>query len=416
MAGSTFGQLFCVTTFGESHGPAIGCVVDGCPPGLPLAVADIQPDLDRRRPGTSRHVTQRQEPDAVEILSGVHEGITTGTPIALLIRNQDARSKDYGNLAQTFRPGHADYTYFQKYGRRDHRGGGRSSARLTAPVVAAAAIARKWLRLTQGTQVAGYLSQIGEIAVPFVRWSDVAQNPFWVADAAQVPRLEAYLDQLRRDGDSCGARVEVVATGMPVGLGAPLYDKLDADIAYAMMGINAVKGVEIGAGFRAVAQRGSEHGDELTPAGFVGNNAGGVLGGISTGQDLTVSIAIKPTSSIRTARRSIDLDGKPVEVQTFGRHDPCVGLRAAPIAEAMLLLVLMDHCLLHRAQCGDVRTGLAPIAAAAPAAAGAPAADTATAHAAAADAAAQDAAVRDATAPDASAPDPTAARPAAANG
>jgi len=367
MAGNTLGRLFCVTTFGESHGPAIGCVIDGCPPGLPLTEADIQPDLDRRRPGTSRHVTQRQEADRVEILSGVFEGSTTGTPIALLIRNEDARSKDYGNIARTFRPGHADYTYFQKYGLRDYRGGGRSSARLTAPLVAAGAVARKWLGKAHGIVVRGYLSQLGEIAVPFVRWSDVAENPFGVADAAAVPQLEAYLDRLRKEGDSCGARIEVVGSGIPVGLGAPLFDKLDADIAHAMMGINAVKGVEIGAGFGSVVQKGSVHGDELMPDGFVGNNAGGVLGGISSGQDLTVSIAVKPTSSIRQPRRSIDLEGQPAEVQTFGRHDPCVGIRATPIAEAMLLLVVMDHCLLHRAQCGDVASGLEPIAAAAPA-------------------------------------------------
>ena len=366
MAGNTLGRLFCVTTFGESHGPAVGCVIDGCPPGMPLAETDIQPDLDRRRPGTSRHVTQRQEADRVEILSGVFEGRTTGTPIALLIRNEDARSKDYGNIAQTFRPGHADYTYFQKYGLRDYRGGGRSSARLTAPLVAAGAVARRWLASAHGIVVRGYLSELGDIRVPFARWSDVAENPFGVADAGAVPQLEAYLDQLRKDGDSCGARIEVVGSGIPVGLGAPLFDKLDADIAHAMMGINAVKGVEIGAGFASVAQKGSVHGDELTPEGFVGNNAGGVLGGISSGQDLTVSIAIKPTSSIRQPRRSIDVSGQPVEVQTFGRHDPCVGIRATPIAEAMLLLVVMDHCLLHRAQCGDVASGLAPIAASAP--------------------------------------------------
>jgi chorismate synthase len=361
MAGNTLGKLFCVTTFGESHGPAIGCVIDGCPPGLALSVDDIQPDLDRRRPGTSRHVTQRQEADRVEVLSGVFEGLTTGTPIALLIRNEDARSKDYGNIAQSFRPGHADYTYFQKYGLRDYRGGGRSSARLTAPVVAAGAVARKWLAQAHGILVRGYLSQLGDIAVPFARWADVAQNPFGVADSAAVEKLEAYLDQLRKDGDSCGARIEVVGSGIPVGLGAPLFDKLDADIAHAMMGINAVKGVEIGAGFASVTQKGSTHGDEMTPGGFVGNNAGGVLGGISSGQDVTVSIAIKPTSSIRQPRRSIDLGGNPVEVQTFGRHDPCVGIRATPIAEAMLLLVLMDHCLLHRAQCGAVNSGLAAI-------------------------------------------------------
>ena len=360
MAGNTLGRLFAVTTFGESHGPAIGCVIDGCPPGMALDVADIQPELDRRRPATSRHVTQRQEPDAVEILSGVFEGRTTGTPIALVIRNQDARSRDYGNLAETFRPGHADYTYFQKYGLRDHRGGGRSSARLTAPLVAAGAVARKWLAEHYGIRIRGYLSQLGEIAVPFRRWEDVGQNPFFVADRDKVPELEAYMDQLRRDGDSCGARVEVEASGVPVGWGAPLYDRLDADITHAMMAINAVKGVEIGAGFGAVTQRGSQHGDELTPEGFVGNEAGGILGGISTGQDIRVSLAIKPTSSIRIERRSIDREGKPVMMQTLGRHDPCVGIRATPIVEAVLALVLIDHCLLHRAQCGDVDSGLAP--------------------------------------------------------
>jgi chorismate synthase len=356
MSGNTLGHLFTVTTFGESHGPAIGCVVDGCPPGLALGEADIQPDLDRRRPGTSRHVTQRQEPDRVEILSGVHEGVTTGTPIALLIRNEDPRSKDYSSIARTFRPGHADYTYLHKYGVRDPRGGGRSSARLTAPVVAAGAIARKWLGLAYGTVVRGRMSQLGELAVPLADWAEVPRNPFFAADAAVVPRLEAYMDALRRAGDSCGARIDVEATGVPVGLGEPLFDRLDADIAHAMMGINAVKGVEIGAGFASVAQRGSEHGDELTPEGFVGNNAGGILGGIATGQPITVSIAIKPTSSIRVARRSVDVDGTPVEVETLGRHDPCVGIRATPIAEAMLLLVLMDHALRHRAQCGDVRS------------------------------------------------------------
>ncbi len=366
MAGNTLGRLFCVTTFGESHGPAIGCVIDGCPPGMALGVEDIQPDLDRRRPGTSRHVTQRQEPDAVEILSGVFEGRTTGTPIALLIRNQDARSKDYGNLVDTFRPGHADYTYFQKYGLRDYRGGGRSSARLTAPLVAAGAVARKWLRERHGVELRGYLSQLGEIAVPFQRWEDVRENPFGVADNARVPELEAYMDALRREGDSCGARIEVEATGVPVGLGAPLYDRLDADIAKAMMAINAVKGVEIGAGFASVAQRGSVHGDEMTPEGFVGNEAGGILGGISTGQDLRVSIAIKPTSSIRIERRSVNLKGEPVMMHTLGRHDPCVGIRATPIAEAMLALVLIDHCLLHRAQCADVDSGLPPLPASAP--------------------------------------------------
>jgi chorismate synthase len=355
MSGNTFGTLFTVTTFGESHGPAIGCVVDGCPPGMALSEADIQPELDRRRPGTSRHVTQRQEPDTVEILSGVYEGKTTGTPITLLIRNQDQRSHDYGNIAETFRPGHADYTYWHKYGIRDPRGGGRSSARLTAPVVGAAAIARKWLHEQYGTRFKGCMSQLGEIVIPFESWDQVPGNPFFAANGSIIPKLEEYMDALRKAGDSCGARIEVVAENVPVGLGEPIYDKLDAEIAYAMMGINAVKGVEIGAGFRSVAQKGSEHGDELTPQGFVGNNAGGVLGGISTGQDITVSLAIKPTSSIRTPRRSIDKAGNPATVETFGRHDPCVGIRATPIAEAMLALVLMDHALRHRAQCGDVK-------------------------------------------------------------
>ena len=356
MSGNSFGKLFTVTTFGESHGPAIGCVIDGCPPGLVLSEADIQPELDRRKPGTSRHVTQRQESDTVEILSGVYQGVTTGTPIALLIRNEDQRSKDYGNIAESFRPGHADYTYWHKYGVRDPRGGGRSSARLTAPVVGAAAIAKKWLLQQYGTTFKGCMSQLGDIAVPFQSWQHVHANPFFAAsdDAALIASMEEAMDQLRRDGDSIGARIDVIAQNVPVGQGQPIYDKLDADIAYAMMGINAVKGVEIGAGFESVAQRGSEHGDELTPQGFVGNNAGGVLGGISTGQDITVSIAIKPTSSIRTPRRSIDKEGNPVMVETFGRHDPCVGIRATPIAEAMLALVLIDHALMHRAQCGDV--------------------------------------------------------------
>ena len=354
MSGNTIGKLFCVTTFGESHGPAIGCVIDGCPPGMPLSEADIQPELDRRKPGTSRHVTQRKESDTVEILSGVYEGKTTGTPIALLIRNEDQRSQDYGNIVDRFRPGHADYTYWNKYGIRDPRGGGRSSARLTAPVVGAAAVARKWLQAQYGLTLRGCMSQLGEVAIPFVSWDHVSENPFFAANADIIPELETYMDSLRKAGDSCGARIEVVAQNVPVGLGEPLFDKLDADIAYAMMGINAVKGVEIGAGFRSIAQKGSEHGDEITPEGFVGNNAGGVLGGISSGQDVTVSIAIKPTSSIRTPRRSIDRDGQPVMVETFGRHDPCVGIRATPIAEAMLALVLMDHALRHRAQCGDV--------------------------------------------------------------
>jgi chorismate synthase len=363
MSGNTFGKLFTVTTFGESHGPAIGCVVDGCPPGMELSEADIQPELDRRKPGTSRHVTQRKESDRVEILSGVYQGKTTGTPIALLIRNEDQRSKDYGNIAETFRPGHADYTYWHKYGIRDPRGGGRSSARLTAPVVGAAAIAKKWLLQQYGTTFKGCMSQLGEIAIPFESWQHVPSNPFFSANASILPQLEAYMDALRKDGDSCGARIDVVAENVPIGLGEPIYDKLDADIAYAMMGINAVKGVEIGAGFASIAQRGSVHGDELTPQGFATNNAGGMLGGISTGQDITVSIAIKPTSSIRTPRHSIDKDGQPVTVETLGRHDPCVGIRATPIAEAMLALVLMDHALRNRAQCGDVHVDTPKIAA-----------------------------------------------------
>jgi chorismate synthase len=366
MSGSTFGELFRVTNFGESHGPAIGCVVDGCPPGLVLSEADIQPQLDRRRPGTSRHVTQRNEPDAVEILSGVYEGQTTGTPICLLIRNTDQRSKDYGNILDTFRPGHADYTYWRKYGLRDPRGGGRSSARLTAPMVAAGAVARKWLHEKHGTTFTGWMSQLGEIAIPFEGLQHIQNNPFFAANASLIEQLEAHMDALRKAGDSCGARIEVIAQNVPVGLGQPLFDKLDADIAYAMMGINAVKGVEIGAGFSAVAQKGSEHGDELTPQGFASNHAGGVLGGISTGQDLRVAIAIKPTSSIRVPRASINRAGEPTVVETFGRHDPCVGIRATPIAEAMLALVLMDHALQTRAQCADVHLGLAPIAGQAP--------------------------------------------------
>jgi chorismate synthase len=363
MSGNTFGTLFTVTTFGESHGPAIGCVIDGCPPGMALSEADIQPELDRRKPGTSRHVTQRKESDTVEILSGVFEGKTTGTPIALLIRNEDQRSHDYSNITDTFRPGHADYAYWHKYGIRDPRGGGRSSARLTAPVVGAAAVAKKWLREQYGTVFKGCMSQLGEIAVPFESWEQVPQNPFFAANASIIPKLEEYMDALRKAGDSCGARIDVVAENVPVGLGEPIYDKLDAEIAYAMMGINAVKGVEIGSGFKSVAQKGTEHGDELTPDGFATNNAGGVLGGISTGQNITVSIAIKPTSSIRTPRRSIDKSGNPIMVETFGRHDPCVGIRATPIAEAMLALVLMDHALRSRAQCGDVKVDTPNIAA-----------------------------------------------------
>ncbi len=361
MSGNTFGTLFAVTNFGESHGPAIGCVIDGCPPGMELSEADIQPDLDRRRPGTSRHVTQRQEADRVEILSGVYEGRTTGTPICLLIRNTDQRSKDYSEIAQTFRPGHADYTYLQKYGLRDPRGGGRASARLTAPMVAAGAVAKKWLVRQYGTVFRGCMQQIGEIAIAFESWEHVPNNPFF-APIADVAHLESYMDSLRRAGDSCGARIRVTASQVPVGLGEPLFDKLDADIAYAMMGINAVKGVEIGAGFASVMQRGTTHGDSPTPRGFRTNNAGGVLGGISTGQDLEVSIAVKPTSSILSPRETIDLQGQATQVVTKGRHDPCVGIRAAPIAEAMLALVVMEHALRQRAQNADVQSPLAAIA------------------------------------------------------
>ena len=353
MSGNTFGQLFAVTNFGESHGPAIGCVIDGCPPGMELSEADIQPDLDRRKPGTSRHVTQRQEEDKVEILSGVYEGKTTGTPICLLIRNTDQRSKDYTEIAQTFRPGHADFAYLQKYGLRDPRGGGRSSARLTAPMVAAGAVAKKWLHQKYGTVFRGCMQQLGDVWINFESWDHVPDNPFF-APIADVSQLEAYMDSLRKAGDSCGARIRVSASRVPVGLGEPLFDKMDADIAWAMMGINAVKGVEIGAGFASVTQRGSVHGDSLTPQGFESNNAGGTLGGISTGQDLEVSIAIKPTSSIITPRDTINVKGEATQVITKGRHDPCVGIRATPIAEAMLALVVMDHALRHRAQCGDV--------------------------------------------------------------
>ncbi|MFC3530989.1 chorismate synthase [Vogesella facilis] len=354
MSGNSMGLLFSVTSFGESHGPGIGCVVDGCPPGLELSEADIQAELDRRKPGTSRHVTQRREPDTVEILSGVYEGKTTGTPIALLIRNTDQRSKDYGNIADTFRPGHADYTYWHKYGIRDPRGGGRSSARETAVRVAAGAIAKKWLREKHGIVIRGHMTQIGSVEIPFQSWEVVNDNPFFAADASKVDELEAYMDSIRKSLDSVGARLRVVAENVPVGWGEPVYDRLDADIAYAMMNINAVKGVEIGAGFGCVTQRGSEHGDELTPQGFASNHAGGVLGGISTGQDIEVSIAIKPTSSIAQPRRSINKAGEAIEMETHGRHDPCVGIRATPIAEAMLALVLIDHALRHRAQCGDV--------------------------------------------------------------
>jgi len=367
MSGSTLGKLFCVTSFGESHGPAIGCVVDGCPPGLALTEADIQLDLDRRKPGTSRHVTQRREDDIVEILSGVFDGKTTGTPIALLIRNVDARSKDYSKIKDTFRPGHADYTYWQKYGIRDYRGGGRQSARETAVRVAAAAVAKKWLHEKYGIVVRGYLSQLGPIEVPFKTWDVVNSNPFFVADESAVLRLEEFMDKLRKSGDSVGARITTIATGVPVGWGEPVYDKLDADLAYNMMSINAVKGVEIGAGFAAIAQKGTEHSDEMTPQGFLSNNAGGILGGISTGQDVVVNVAVKPTSSIRLARRTIDKAGNATTIETHGRHDPCVGIRATPICEAMLALTLMDHALRHRAQNGDVQCATPKIPAQAPA-------------------------------------------------
>jgi chorismate synthase len=354
MSGNTLGTLFTVTSFGESHGVAIGCVVDGCPPGMSLCEADIQIELDRRKPGTSRHVTQRREPDSVEILSGVFEGKTTGTPIALLIRNEDQKSKDYGNLIDSFRPGHADYVYTQKYGFRDYRGGGRSSARETAVRVAAGAIAKKWLNEKFGVLIRGYMSQLGEVVIPFKTWDSVNQNPFFCAAPDMVPQLEDYMDALRKSGDSVGAKISVVAENVPVGWGEPVYDRLDAELAYALMNINAVKGVEIGSGFASVAQKGTEHGDEMTPEGFLSNNAGGVLGGISTGQDIVAHIAVKPTSSIRLDRNTVDSRGKAVIVNTHGRHDPCVGIRATPIAEAMLALVLMDHALRHRAQCGDV--------------------------------------------------------------
>ncbi len=362
MSGNQFGLLFSVSSFGESHGPAIGCVVEGCPPGLALTEADIQIELDRRKPGTSRHVTQRKEPDTVEILSGVFEGKTTGTPIALLIRNQDQRSHDYGKIAQTFRPGHADYTYWHKYGIRDYRGGGRSSARETAVRVAAGAIAKKWLAEKFGIRVRGYMHQLGEITIPFDSWDAVSGNAFFAPNSAIVPQLETYLDQIRAERDSVGAGITVVAEGVPVGWGEPVYDRLDAEIAYAMMGINAVKGVEIGAGFESIHQRGSQHCDEMTPQGFASNHAGGVLGGISTGQDIVVRMALKPTSSLPQERRSIDIDGNAVMMQTTGRHDPCVGIRATPIAEAMLALVLIDHALRHRAQCSDVSVSTPRIA------------------------------------------------------
>jgi len=354
MSGNSIGTLFVVSTFGESHGPALGCVVDGCPPGMALCEADIQPELDRRKPGQSRHTSQRREEDAVQILSGVFEGNTTGTPIGLLIHNTDQRSKDYSNIAQTFRPGHADYTYQQKYGFRDYRGGGRSSARETAMRVAAGAIAKKYLRERYGVLIRGYLAQLGPIKIQNVDWDEIDNNPFFCPDAAKVAELENYMDTLRKSGDSIGARINVVASHVPVGWGEPVFDRLDADIARAMMGINAVKGVEIGAGFAAVEQKGTEHRDEITPQGFLSNHAGGILGGISSGQDILVGIALKPTSSLRLPARSINLRGEPIEMVTHGRHDPCVGIRATPIAEAMLAIVLMDHALRHRAQNMDV--------------------------------------------------------------
>ncbi len=354
MSGNTIGKLFTVTSFGESHGPAIGCIVDGCPPGMALSEADIQPDLDRRRPGQSRHTTQRREPDRVQILSGVFEGRTTGTPIGLLIHNTDQRSKDYAEIAARFRPGHADYTYLQKYGIRDHRGGGRASARETAMRVAAGAIAKKYLRERYGVEIRGHLSALGEHRPRHFAWDPVERNPFFWPDAEQVPELEAYMDALRKSGDSVGAEVTVTASGVPPGWGEPVFDRLDADIAHALMGINAAKGVEIGAGFASVRQKGSEHRDEMTPEGFLGNNAGGILGGISSGQEIVARVAFKPTSSIRLGGRTLDVEGRPVEVVTKGRHDPCVGIRAVPIAEAMLAIVLMDHALRHRAQNADV--------------------------------------------------------------
>ncbi|KPK51542.1 MAG: chorismate synthase [Thiotrichales bacterium SG8_50] len=354
MSGNTIGKLFTVTTFGESHGPAIGAIVDGCPPGMSLSAEDLQPDLDRRKPGKSRHTTQRREDDEVEILSGIFEGKTTGTPIGLLIRNTDQRSKDYSNIMDRFRPGHADYTYLQKYGMRDYRGGGRSSARETAVRVAAGAIAKKYLNERYGILIRGYLAQLGPIALELKDWDCVEQNPFFCPDPDKVAELEAYMDALRKEGNSIGARVNVVASGMPVGLGEPVFDRLDADIAHALMSINAVKGVELGAGFASVAQKGTEHRDEMTPEGFIGNNAGGVLGGISSGQDIVASIALKPTSSIRLPGETVNTNGEPVEVVTTGRHDPCVGIRATPIAEAMLAIVLLDHALRHRGQNADV--------------------------------------------------------------
>jgi len=357
VSGNSIGQNFVVTTFGESHGLALGCIVDGCPPGLPLDEADIQKDLDRRRPGQSRHTTQRKEPDQVQILSGVFEGVTTGTPIGLLIENKDQRSKDYGDIKDKFRPGHADYTYQQKYGIRDYRGGGRSSARETTMRVAAGAIARKYLQQQLGVEIRGYLSQLGPIELDAADLGFVDKNPFFCADPSRVAELEFFMDELRELGDSIGAKISVLASHLPPGLGEPVFDKLEASIAHALMSINAVKGVELGAGFRAVGQRGSEHRDEIGPDGFAKNDAGGTLGGISSGQDLLASIALKPTSSISVPGKTIDTAGKETEIVTTGRHDPCVGLRATPIAEAMVALVLMDHYLRNRAQNADVESG-----------------------------------------------------------
>ncbi|MBT2971665.1 MAG: chorismate synthase [Candidatus Thiodiazotropha sp. (ex Ctena orbiculata)] len=358
MSGNTIGKLFTVTSFGESHGPAIGCIVDGCPPGLALSAGDLQPDLDRRKPGTSRHTTQRREADEVEILSGVFEGKTTGTPIGMIIRNTDQRSKDYSEIMDRFRPGHADYTYNQKYGIRDYRGGGRSSARETAMRVAAGGIAKKYLRERCGIRIRGYLAQLGPIKVEKLDWDQVERNPFFSPDADKVAEMEAYMDALRKEGNSIGARINVVASGMPAGLGEPIFDRLDADLAHALMSINAVKGVELGAGFHCVEQKGTEHRDEMTPEGFLSNHAGGVLGGISSGQDLLASIALKPTSSLRLPGRTVNRQGGSVEVVTTGRHDPCVGIRATPIAEAMMAIVVMDHLLRHRGQNMDVDSGL----------------------------------------------------------
>lgn len=362
MSGNSFGKLFVVTSFGESHGTAIGCIVDGCPPGLELSEADLQNDLDRRKPGTSRHTTQRREDDAVQILSGTFEGKTTGTPIALLIYNKDQRSKDYSNIMRQFRPGHADYSYTQKYGFRDYRGGGRSSARETAMRVAAGGIAKKYLAERCGIQVRGYLSQLGPLKPDNFDWDEVNNNSFFCPDAAVVPSMENYMDALRKEGESIGAKISVVATGVPPGLGEPIFDRIDAEIAHAMMSINAVKGVEIGAGFDSIEQKGTAHRDEITPEGFLSNNAGGTLGGISSGQDILVNIALKPTSSIHLAGKTVDTEGNPVEIRTKGRHDPCVGIRATPIAEAMLALVIMDHYLRDRAQNADVerRTPVIP--------------------------------------------------------